>query len=496
MTPTEDDEIPRLQTRPSSNVRPLAFFAIVLTGALLRIPPLFHDFWLDEAFSYLLVQDRVDSPFDILTRLRVDNNHPLNSLFLFLAQGSRSWFMFRLPAWMAGVGSIALAGIVMRRFGRIHALCSMLLVACSYPLIVYSTEARGYGLMLFFALLSIESAARWTHSQSGIACSVFWAALVFGFLSHLTFIHCYGAVGIFTVAELIRTVPSHSERLQKLLVLHGPPFVFLCGYYWVFVRHLTVAGAEPTMLVDTLLQTMTMTAGAPDSGPVAMLAAMGVVVVLAIGLHRMRVASLSWFLLFLVGIVVLPLALTILRIATNREPTPVFPRYFLTSIMLFVLLAGFVVGEAWQGSLRQRLECGVMLALVLIGNAYRTSRFAVEGRGQYLAAVRYLAQQSEGAPLRVASNSDFRTSVLLSFYRRYLPSGQEVSYLPHGGTSERVPPDWWILELLTPHQRAPGEIVVRNDRFVLRRQFGFYGPSGCSWAIYQRNKRVSTKDGQ
>ncbi|MEO7652727.1 MAG: hypothetical protein ABIZ80_19885, partial [Bryobacteraceae bacterium] len=118
-------------------------FAITLIGATARVAPLFHDFWLDEAWSYLLVRDLVTTPADIITTLHIDNNHPLNSLALYLLGTTVDWPVYRFPAWMSGVACIPLAFVVMRRFGEYHAFYAMLLAACSYPLIVYSTEARG-----------------------------------------------------------------------------------------------------------------------------------------------------------------------------------------------------------------------------------------------------------------------------------------------------------------------------------------------------------------
>jgi uncharacterized membrane protein len=470
--------------------------AILIVGALVRIPPLFHDFWLDEAWSYLLVEERVDKPIDILTRLHVDNNHPLNSFFLYLGGNSRDWWLFRIPAWIAGVGCIVLAGLVMRRFGQTQALCSMLLVACSYPLIVYSTEARGYAPMLFFALLSVEAAATWTRSQRMLSCTVFWFAVIFGFLSHLTFIHCYGAVLVFSAAELARNVPSRWSRVRKLSLLHGPPLGFLCGYYWIFVRHLSVAGAETRSLVETIVETMTMTAGAPNSGVLAAVGVMAVVILLSVGLHRLREASTSWFLLFLFGIVVVPLPLVMGRIALSREPVPVFPRYFLVSITLFLLLLGFLARNAFQGNVRRRLAYVVPAALLLVGNACQTGRFIIDGRGRYLEAVRYLAQHDARSQIRITSNSGFRTTVLLSFYSRSLPAGRRILYIPQDGKRRNVAPNWWILEILDPNAKAPRALQTRENRFELRRQFRFFGPSGCRWAVYERRGQASKEDAQ
>ena len=151
---------------------------LVLLGGGLHVVPLFHDFWLDEAWSYLLIRDEVAHPAKILTRLHTDNNHPLNSLTILLLGTSRNWPLYRMPAWIAGVLCIPLAGSVMRRFGTAHAAYAMLLVAMSYPLTVYSAEARGYSTMLCCALMSIDLIARWVATRNWRFCFAFWCVVI------------------------------------------------------------------------------------------------------------------------------------------------------------------------------------------------------------------------------------------------------------------------------------------------------------------------------
>ena len=63
----------------------------LLVAIVMRVPGIAQDFWFDEAWSWLLVQQLVASPLDVLTRVHVDNNHPLNSLFLYLFGAHATW---------------------------------------------------------------------------------------------------------------------------------------------------------------------------------------------------------------------------------------------------------------------------------------------------------------------------------------------------------------------------------------------------------------------
>ena len=63
---------------------------------------------------------------------------------LYLFGPSAHSITYRIPAVLAGVGTVVMAGWISSRRGRLEALSAMLLVAASYPLIHYSSEARGY----------------------------------------------------------------------------------------------------------------------------------------------------------------------------------------------------------------------------------------------------------------------------------------------------------------------------------------------------------------
>ena len=83
----------------------------------------------------------------LFTAIRTFNNHHLNSLLLF-AIGDRQlgeppWLIYRLPAFAAGVGSVVLAGVLAGRRASLAGWLALLLAGTSFPLIFYSSEARG-----------------------------------------------------------------------------------------------------------------------------------------------------------------------------------------------------------------------------------------------------------------------------------------------------------------------------------------------------------------
>jgi len=55
----------------------------VLVGTYLRFKGIFSAFWLDEIWSLKLVRE-LGSPLEVVTKLHIDNNHIINSLYMYM----------------------------------------------------------------------------------------------------------------------------------------------------------------------------------------------------------------------------------------------------------------------------------------------------------------------------------------------------------------------------------------------------------------------------
>ncbi len=461
---------------------------VLLLSLVARVPGMFHDFWFDEAWSSLLVRQFVSSPLDILTRLRIDNNHPLNSLFLYALGDRPTWFVYRLPSLVFGVGSVALAGRVMGRRGRPHAVAAMILFACSYPLIVYSSEARGYASMIFFTLLAIDSYERYLNARTRSALVMFWGAAILGWLSHLTFLHAYIAILLWSAYEERKRADRLRHSLARLAACHGVPLVFLGVFDLLYIRHLEVAGAEPASLSSVLNETISVALGTPMRA--GWIGSAMFVALLVGGLRMIKRADFGLFVLFAAGILIVPGAAVIIGIrnATVIEPR-FFPRYFLVSVTLFLLLMAWVAAEQYPRGGWRRLSVTLLVVFYAIGHSWQVVRFAKDGRGHYREALLDVAGQSRSPEIKVSSNSDFRTSVLLTFYRRYLPAGKTLVFYPQTFALAQET-DWRIVEDVVPNDRVPAALDDgRGHRYQLMKRYAFYGLSGCQWSVYARVDR-------
>jgi len=180
--------------------------AIVLGAAAIRVPGIFTDFWLDEIWS-LNIAKAIDSPMDVLlsSAARIDNNHPLNTWYLNALGDVRQWWIYRLPALSCGIGSVIVAVHAMWRRGSVAAIVAAALVAFSFPLVFYSSEARGYSPAVFFALLAFDAMLHYVDRPGWLSAIVFNMACILGFLAHLTFVHFYLAALYWTLLRARRT---------------------------------------------------------------------------------------------------------------------------------------------------------------------------------------------------------------------------------------------------------------------------------------------------
>src|SRR6266704_6311654 len=125
-----------------------ACIVIVALAVSLRARSALNDLWMDEIWSVELVRE-LHAPLEVFTKTHHDNNHYLNSLFIYFLGQRGNWPGYRIPAIAAGLGAIILAWLIGRRRDRTTAFFSMLLVSFSYVMILYSSEARGYAPLIF-----------------------------------------------------------------------------------------------------------------------------------------------------------------------------------------------------------------------------------------------------------------------------------------------------------------------------------------------------------
>jgi hypothetical protein len=455
--------------------------ATILAAAfLVRFAAAMGDLWLDEIWSIGLAT-RARSPFDIL-RITHDNNHPLNTLWLWLLGAGRASFLYRLPSVIAGMAAVVVAGLLARRKGRAEMLAAMVLVGGSFLLIQYTTEARGYSLGYMFVLLGLLALQHHFDDPDAIwATALFNAAMLMAFLSHFSTLTAYGAIGIWWLVVLLRRRSGLGPLIRDGLALHALPLAATLAVYLGFIRHMKIGGGPITEVLDVVRETAALSLGWSHTGWVGTVGAAlaGVILIAGIGLLAAR-GDDRWV-FYLLGIVLFP-ALALLL----RQPFYVAPRYFIVGTVLFLLLLSELVGWLFRHGAPGRMAFVCVLAVFVVSNGILTFELLQYKRGHYRQAIEYILAATDTRPVQITSDYDFRNQMVLDYYSHTLSLEGQFAYTPFA-VSLDTGPEWLILHRIGDREAEPPRINEWGEyRYEQQRIFRSSRLSGASWFVYRR----------
>ena len=146
----------------------LALLTATLLGIGIRAFFMAQPMRLDEAYTFLYYLNQGRDPF----YYNVPNNHVFHTLLAKLAVliGGAAPAVIRLPAFAAGVLCIPAIYFVCKRFNPQAGLLAALGMAVFPYMILYSTMARGYSLIMLFTLLLTLAGQRYLDQPSRMRC--------------------------------------------------------------------------------------------------------------------------------------------------------------------------------------------------------------------------------------------------------------------------------------------------------------------------------------
>lgn len=474
-----------MQSKPSAPSRAalraleLAALALIAAGALARAVALRTDFWLDEVWTFDFAR-RLASPLEVLTGIHHSNNHHLNTLFVYLlGPDLPHWAWYRLLSLAAGLGSIALVARLSGQRGRVEAWVGAVLAASSYVLVFHSAEARGYALVVFFALLSFQQLRLLLDAPTWKRGALFGLITALGFLSHLQFVHVYAGAVAWSAWRAARAKGPIPGRLLALGRMHLVALVFLLALYWVDVRELHIGGGPSYDLLGVLGSTAALAMGVPAIAWLTLLA-LAVFVVLALaGIGRLARRGDDAWVFHLVAILVSPAVL----LAAAR-PDVLFERYFVLSHVFLLLLLAELLGAGLRAGGAARTAAAGCLVAVVVGNALLIAPFLRDGSGRYLDALELIASETPGPTARVASDNDGRTSLMIDFYQRWLPPGERIDYVPQDQWPDAV--EWVLVQSFTERRPRDETLWIGETCYAYLRRFPRGSHSGWEWFLFRR----------
>jgi hypothetical protein len=463
---------------------------LIVVALFIRVAVARDAFWLDEIWSYQLVK-LAESPLQVLTLLRIDNNHLLNSWYLYFMGEQPNWFVYRIPAVLTGAITVAVMGLAAREL-RMNILLVLVLGAIAFPLVQYSAEARGYAPA---ALCGLSAWYVWFfrlddpggHRIRAAWLALFWLICGAGLLAHLSFVFVLLALALTAALRLVRTESGWQKQALRQLLIFSLPFLVLTGLWFSFYGVMSSGGEDAVTRFDrSLLLLGSSLVGSSREPPLA-IGACALAAGLAISGVRKLPTEQRYF--FVSVMLIVPVILIVLS-----GTSFFFPRYLLVSMPFFYLAAA----RALQAGLDnpQRLvswSAGGILALILGASGWQLAQLLRWGKGDYPQAVNYLYELSGEQNFTVGGDFDFRHQALLDFYSRYRDDADRLTYIENSHTQAQ-PVDFFLQQDRKELKRQ-GFDVETGAREYMRLEngavyqfvavFPYAGLSGWNWYIYR-----------
>ena len=448
---------------------------VVLVGVALRVAAARGDLWFDELWT-LLLTSVARSPFGVFTRLHSDNNHYLNTLWLMLIGPGASPLLYRLLSIAAAAGTLVLVATWPSRKSRNVPFAAAILVAFSYLLVTYGSEARGYSLAIFFALASYRSIERFLESGRAVWAAVFAGAAILGILSHLTFLFPLAGTLAWVAFEMVR-----GRRTLRMHPLAGAfflaPIIALALLWWIDLRLLVIGGGPDYTVAGVLRECVRSMVGAPE-GPLELLGVAAIVAALIelVLMARARDGRAIFYLVLVLG----P-AITLLV----ERPVYLAPRYFVVVVPFLLLLVASALGRlARLGRWGRPAVVGILLLFVVTDDVAVT-RLLTLGRGQYREAIASILAATPQSVVTIGGDHDFRNRLVVLDQARRLGAEAAIAYVPHERWT-RDTPEWLLRhDFSTTTTAAPLVMTTTGRRYALVAVYPYAGLSGWSWLVYR-----------
>jgi hypothetical protein len=443
-------------------------FLIVLLGISLRIAGLFNEPWLDEIWSIKYASSGIKNLFELLTW---DNLHPLTTVLMAAIGPSQNWFLYRIPSLLAGIASLFILINLFKEDRFSNPFVLAVLWSFSFLLVLYDSEARGYGFLTLAVLLSITLLTR-IHSSNAVQSTIFfWLTALFGLFSHYLFITAFFAFVFWSAYKVVRKTFS----FKAFVLAYSFPLLLFAVFSLTILPALPPGsgpiGSRAVILINTLslaIGGFELSVNAPNLFPLVLCCAAVTFFFSLAEIYALWKEKDDRWVLFFAGIFICP-ALFIAIAA----PRTIMARYFLPSIVLFyILFSRFLV---------RRKLCRIFIPLFICLNGIYLFDFVRFGRGEYRTMLNSLADNSADKAFVLEADQALRAETALSFY---LNKDESLKVLP----LESGAP--WRLYHSQDRFFAP-KFSIKSEtgiQYTLIKETHFASQSGWRWFLYRRTE--------
>jgi len=459
--------------------------ALFVLAAAARIAAARGDLWFDEIWSLSFARE-LDAPWEVLTRIHHDNNHPLNTLALYLtvkAAGAHARpIAYRLLSLLSGIAIIPCVCWLERRpADRVsHARRWFAAIASglSFLALVYSSEARGYAPVALCAVVAFTIVRRDDVPFTRNRRLAFALACALGVLSHLTFAFVYAGLAAWT---LVRARRADSMAWRDWIAVQMLPAACLIGDYLVDVRKLNYGGGPPFRTGEVVARTLSLAVNGPAAGALRNVAAGVTAALVLVGIADLYARKDDEWVFFTTAVLLAPLSILLLYRARYLDP-----RYFFVLMPFFWMLAARSLARLWTRGTAGRVAAATFAGLYVAGGVAHAAPFLRDQRGDYAAAVETVVQLSALSPITIGSDHDVRNRMVLDYYGEVLPRSCQLTYVPADAWDRRGP-EWFVTHQFEDGGAAsspPASIAVNAVEYRRTRSFPYGGISGWTWHLY------------
>ena len=231
----------RENIRTENRLHLLSLFSILILGFALRLIYLNQPIRLDEYLSWLWFSNPNLDISSTLARYPEPNNHVLNTLLshyaMVIFNTSAQWAM-RMPVFISGILLIPLTYLTTRSLYNRHiALISAAFIAVYGPLILYSTNARGYMLMFVAIMLLVWATSQLLRRQSIALWLLFIFSTFAGFIALPIMLYSFVGVFLWLLASFVniyRKTKNWRPFYELIAASACAAYLVLLGYLPVF----------------------------------------------------------------------------------------------------------------------------------------------------------------------------------------------------------------------------------------------------------------------
>jgi len=459
----------------------VAVAALVAAGLAVRLWCARGPLWLDEIWSIENLAP-LTRPWQVFWGISHDNNHFLNSFWLYFATGfSADERFLRAPSIAMGGLTVAVMARIAARHSPAAALAAGAMAAASYFLVNYSVEARGYAGMALAIVVAFDAMERAAARPCSRARFAFAAAAGIGLLWHLAMLPVIALLALIHLCEQRREIGRWEPAAAATLRFLAPTFVAILPALafvvagMAVVGHLTIGGVRAFDASQALAAIADMardTIGLPLVAPTGLILTAGAAAIL-IAL-RLRLVLNDRRIAYAVILLALPAAVFIFR-----PPNAHIPRYYLVCALFLVLLIAEAFGDLWRAGAWGRLGALAALAAILIGDACLLIRYQASKETAWPQALAAIADSGQTA---VASSFDDRVGKFIAYYNRGRPP---LDLVARADWCARRP-QWFIAETAGIAD-LPLELDLPagdcRTRFAFVRRYETWGLSSVGWAL-------------